>query len=94
MVSGWRSKFIFTLIVYCAGFASAIYTLAPTPESSGKASLRGFVRPSEKSSRITKAEFVDSFNTGMHKCVDFGKEAAWRTAKSLKNKFQEMRKEK
>ena len=77
------------MIIYCAGFASAIYTLAPTPESSGKASLRGFVRPSEKSSRITKAEFVDSFNTGMHKCVDFGKEAAQKTANYIKEKAKE-----
>lgn len=94
IVSGWRSKLILMLIVYCAGFATAIYTLAPTPESSGRASLSGFVRPSEKISRITRGEFVESFNTGMHKCVEFGKEAACRTAKSLKKKIKEIREEK
>ena len=26
-------KFLFLLIVYCAGFATAVYCLAPTPES-------------------------------------------------------------
>ncbi|MBN2313111.1 MAG: hypothetical protein JXM79_04235 [Sedimentisphaerales bacterium] len=93
-MSGWRSKLIFMLIIYCAGFATAIYTLAPTPEGSGYASLSGFVRPSEKNTRITQGEFVESFNTGMHKCVEFGKEAACRTAKSLKKKIQEMREEK
>ena len=93
IVSGWRTKLIFMLIVYCAGFATAIYTLAPTPESSGHASLSGFIRPSEENTRITRGEFVESFNTGMHKCVDFGKEAACRTAESLKKKYQEMREE-
>jgi len=94
MGSGWRSKLICMLIVYCAGFATAIYTLAPAPGSSGHTSLGGFVSPSEKGSRITRGEFVESFNAGMHKCVDFGKEAARRTAESLKKKIKEMREEK
>jgi len=34
-------------------------------------------------------EFVKSFNSGMHKCVDFGKEAAQRTAKYIKEKVNE-----
>ena len=90
-MSGWRSKLIFMLIIYCAGFATAIYTLAPTPESDGQTTLSGFVRHSEDGSRITSKEFVESFNAGMHKCVDFGKEAAFHTAKALKKKFKEMR---
>jgi hypothetical protein len=90
-LSGWRSKLIFLLIIYFAGFATAIYTLAPTPKSDGKTTLGGFVRHSEGESRITSEEFVESFNTGMHKCVDFGKEAACRTAKFLKEKIKKMR---
>jgi hypothetical protein len=27
----------------------------------------------------------------MHKCIDFGKDAAWRTAKFIKQKIKEMR---
>jgi hypothetical protein len=89
---GWRSKLIFLLIIYFAGFATAIYTLAPTPKSDGQATLGGFVaRHSENGSRITSEEFVESFNAGMHKCVDFGKEAACRTAQFLKKKFKKIR---
>jgi hypothetical protein len=91
ILSGWRNKLIFLLIIYFAGFATAIYTLAPTPESNGQASLSGFVaRQSEDGSRMTSSEFVQSFNTGMHKCVDFGKEAACRTAKFLRKKYKKM----
>ncbi|MFC1635830.1 hypothetical protein ACFL5Z_13405 [Planctomycetota bacterium] len=90
-MKGWRSKLIFLLIIYFAGFATAIYTLAPTPESDGHATLSGFVRDSEGGSRITSKEFVESFNAGMHKCVDFGKEAACHTAKFLKKKYKKMR---
>ncbi len=93
ILSGWRSKLIFLLIIYFAGFATAIYTLAPTPESNGKATLSGFSRHSENGSRITSKEFVESFNIGMHKCVDFGKEAACRTAEFLKEKIKKMREE-
>lgn len=89
-VSGWRSKLIFLLIIYFAGFATAIYTLAPTPENNRQTTLRGFVRPSEDNSRVTRQEFVESFNAGMHKSVVFGKEAACRTAKFLKEKYKEM----
>ena len=91
LLRGWRSKLIFLLIIYFAGFATAIYTLAPTPESNGQAALGGFVRRSGNGSRITSQKFVESFNAGMHKGVDFGKEAACRTAKFLKEKYKQMR---
>ncbi len=32
-MGAWRSKLIFLLIVYFAGFATAIYCLAPVPET-------------------------------------------------------------
>lgn len=91
ILSGWRNKLIFVLIIYFAGFATAIYTLAPTPESNGQTTLSGFVgHRSEDGSRMTSREFVESFNAGMHKCVDFGKEAACRTAKFLRKKYKKM----
>ena len=84
---GWRSKFILTLIVYFAGFATAIYTLAPPPEGEvARRSKKG--APGEK---FDSQEFVESFNSGMHKCLVFGKEAAQRTAKLVKAKVKEMR---
>ena len=84
---GWRSKFIFTLLVFFAGFATAIYTLAPAPEDKA-------IGHSDKNSpqaKFNSEEFVKDFNSGIHKCLEFGKEAAQRTAKLLKEKLKEMR---
>lgn len=79
---GWRSKLIFLLIVYFAGFATAIYCLAPVPEN--QASESGFVNSALKSD-----EFALSFNAGMHKCLDFGKNAARRAGGLLKQKLSD-----
>jgi hypothetical protein len=82
---GWRSKFVFLLIVYFSGFATAIYFLAPAPKhKSGRTSAK-----SVSLSRLKSDEFAQSLSTGMHKCVDFGKDAASRAAKFIKEKLEE-----
>jgi hypothetical protein len=61
--------------------------LAPTPKSET-------TQKSKKSApreQFDSQEFVASFNTGMHKCLEFGKEAAQRTAKLVKEKVKELR---
>jgi len=81
----WRGKLILLLVVYFAGFATAIYTLAPTPENQA-------ARFSEKSftySALKTDEFAQSFNSGMHKCLDFSKELACRMGKFIKQKIDE-----
>jgi hypothetical protein len=86
-MGGWRSKIIFLLVVYFAGFATAIYCLAPVPED--RANQTGettFVYSVFKSD-----EFAKSFNTGMHKCLDFAKDAAQRAGKFAKQKLEERR---
>jgi hypothetical protein len=83
---GWRIKFLFLLIVYFAGFATAVYCLAPVPEDQTCES------DDEKSfldSALKSDDFAKSFNTGMHKCIDFGKNAASHTAKFIKQKLDE-----
>jgi hypothetical protein len=87
LVRGWRSKFIFTLLVFFAGFATAIYTLAPAPEDKAT----GHSDKNSAQSKFDSEEFVENFNTGMHKCLEFGKEAARRTATLLKDKLKEIR---
>jgi hypothetical protein len=84
-VRGWRTKFIFLLIVYFAGFATAIYMLAPPPEG-------GTDKPfGNISSSFDSQEFVKSFNAGIHKCLAFGKVAACHTAEFIKEKIEEIR---
>jgi len=86
-VKGWRTKFIFLLIVYFAGFATAIYMLAPAPEGSTEKSFNNI----SSASAFDSQEFVKSFNAGMHKCLAFSKEAACHTAEFIKEKLKEMR---
>lgn len=90
-MSGWRSKLIFLLIVYFAGFATAIYTLAPTPENAKPFDL-GSLLPSRtgQAKSINKEEFVESFNTGMHKAIAFGKVAAVHAGEFMREKLKEM----
>ena len=79
----WRSKIIFLLIVYFAGFATAIYCLAPVPENqTNQPAEKGFAYSVFKSD-----EFAQSFNTGLHKCIDFGKDVACHTGRFIKEKY-------
>ena len=86
---GWRIKFVFLLIVYFGGFATAIYTLAPVPENNAARRPSLVAQVTGHESRITSQEFAQSFNSGIHKCIDFGKDAAWRTAKFIKQKIDQ-----
>jgi hypothetical protein len=90
IVSGWRSKLIFLLIVYFAGFATAIYILAPAPKNTKPLAL-GALLParSGQAEHLTSEEFVESFNTGMHKCIEFGKAAALQAARFIREKTKE-----
>ncbi len=85
---GWRIKLIFLLIVYFAGFATAIYTLAPVPENqSRQSSEKTFVNSVLKSN-----EFAQSFNAGMHRFLGSAKDAAWRAGRFIRQKSQESEK--
>ncbi len=85
-VRGWRTKFIGMLIVYFAGFATAIYTLAPVPEDKINQARD---KTSSIYATIKSEDFAESFNSGIHKCLAFGKDAALRTAKFIKEKARE-----
>jgi hypothetical protein len=86
-MGGWRSKIIFLLIVYFAGFASAIYCLAPVPENGSHRSIeKGFGYSALKSD-----EFAHSFNSGLHKCLDLAKDAARQAGKFMKQRLDEGR---
>jgi len=79
---GWRAKFIFLLIVYFAGFATAIYALSPTPPDQN---AKGGLLDSD----FQVSNFAKSCNSGMHKAIGAGKEAAQRAAKFIKQKIDE-----
>ncbi len=92
LVKGWRSRFIFTLLVFFAGFATAIHTLAPAPDDETTATERYSAKTSPEW-KFNSEEFVEDLNSGMHKALEFGKKAAVRTGKVLRKKVKEMRDE-
>ncbi len=81
----WRSKLIFLLIIYFAGFATAIYTLAPVPENQ----TRQTRKKTFAYSAVKSDEFAKSFNVGMRKCLDFSKDVACRTGRFIKQKYND-----
>lgn len=77
------------LIVYFAGFATAIYVLSPVPDEKSTAFSTeeqdfGFVHSFAKSD-----QFAKSFNAGMHKCVDFVKDLSRRSGEFIKEKIRQ-----
>ena len=82
---GWRSKLVFLLVVYFAGFATAIYTLAPVPENKNvQHANSGFTYSALKSDK-----FAQSFNVEMRKCLDLAKDAAQKAGRFIKQKIDE-----
>ena len=85
LIIGWRNKLIFLLVVYFVGFATAVYCLAPVPQTrANRTCERGF-----KYSVSRSEEFATTFNERLHKCIDFGKWAALRTASLIKQAYNQ-----
>lgn len=85
---GWRAKFVFLLMVYVAGFATAVYVMAPPQEGQGisfnsKPRLRHTIQPSE---------FAQSVNVGLGKCADMSKTIAEHASAVIKQQLDERRK--
>jgi hypothetical protein len=84
---GWRMKFVLVLAVYFAGFATAIYCLAPVPQEQ-----TAVTQNCEKSfaySAFKSDEFAKSFNARMHRCLDYAKDAAERAGNFIKQKYDQ-----
>jgi hypothetical protein len=86
------------LIVYFGGYATAVYTLAPAPENKTKvsagSSFLGSLRAQTDDdgsifSAVKSDGFKQSLNSGLQKCFEFSKDAAWRTAEFIKEKIDE-----
>ena len=86
-MGGWRMKFVFLLIVYFAGFATAIYVVVPA--SADKTSQPSAVKAAGAAVGFKSEEFARSFRDGMDKCFIIGKEAAVTAAKFLQQKYKE-----
>jgi hypothetical protein len=82
---GWRTKLVCLLVVYFAGFATAVYCLAPAPQQKSHESLQ----MARVRAALQSQELARSVNSGMHKCIAFGREAAWQTAVLIHEKMDQ-----
>jgi hypothetical protein len=90
---GWRNKFLVALIIYFAGFATAIYYLAPAGDkanASGKDSRRFDLRGQVGEFRAS--EFGATAQTGMKKFVGFAEEKAVQLGEYIRAKLAEANK--
>ena len=82
MAVSWRTKFVFILVVYFAGFATAVYCLAPVPADAGQNQQKSFA-----SSIVKSDEFAQSFNQRMHRCLSFTKDMALSAGEFIRQRF-------
>ena len=83
-----RTKLVFLLIIYFAGFATAVYCLAPVPDNQSEG-VQSREEEGFPYSALKSDQFAQSFNERMHKCVDFTKDAAWRAGRFIRQKFDD-----
>ena len=81
---GWRSKLLFVLIVYFAGFATGIYALVPGSEDLAECQGRGRSPKRFAASVLKSDDFACQFRVGMDKWLDFGRQASSRVADAFK----------
>jgi hypothetical protein len=75
-----KVKFVILLITYFAGFATAIYMLAPASQQNGQGGL---------DSSFASGQLVQSLNTGLQKCVAVTKAAAKDAGGYIRQKLNE-----
>ena len=86
----WRGKLLMALIIYFAGFASAIYVLAPVtdrPGGSGSALFAGSF-DSEAFEDRTR-QFAAAAGVGMQKFLSFAEDKAVLAGQAIKDRLAE-----
>jgi hypothetical protein len=85
-MSRLRNRILLALITYFAGFATAIYTLAPSYDADGGSKKNEF-HNKEISSK--SEDFALKFNSSMRKCLSFAEEKAVEIGRTVKVKLSE-----
>ena len=93
---GWRGKFIFLLLIYFAGFATAVYHLGPEPTQAQAVEQSGQQQGSKSftdfsASAIDSDKLLKTLNTSMHKLAHLTKDVSIKATNYIKQKFEESR---
>ncbi len=79
-------KLIRLLIVYFAGFLTAVYFLVPAEQQGPQSAIASEMQINQP---VSKSEILQSVSNGLHKCVDVTKEAAKDVGTKIKQKIDE-----
>ena len=88
----WRSKILLGLIIYFAGFATAIYTLAPASEKTEKTQVPWSLFGSKEDAESESKEFASAFNSGMQKFLCFAEGNAAKVGQAVRARLAEREK--
>ena len=87
----WRSRILFALIVYFAGFATAIYALAPVADAKPDSVSRDVKDHNQTDSGSKSKRFALVFNSHMRKCISVAEEQAEKLGEFINAKLAESR---
>ncbi len=86
----WRGKVLFMLIVYAAGFATALYVLAPADGQTAdgtKGAVAGTLEQTARGGCIDMPAWAASARAGMEKAASFAEEQALKLADVIKTQM-------
>ncbi|MHC4231980.1 MAG: hypothetical protein ACYSN9_08580 [Planctomycetota bacterium] len=92
----WQSKFLFSVILYAAGFVTAVYFLAPHPASAadqGQATeTSSWLQPAQAvaaNSGTDSEVWMTKIRAGIDTSIDFAEEQALRVANLIRSKMKQ-----
>ncbi|MFC1677661.1 hypothetical protein ACFL3G_11450 [Planctomycetota bacterium] len=91
---GWRGKFIFLLLVYFAGFATAVYHLGSQPTQATEQVDQQYESKSFtdfSASAVDSDRLLKTLNTSMHKLAHLTKDVSIKATNYIKQKIEESR---
>jgi len=87
----WRRTILFALIVYFAGFATAIYAIAPVADARTNSKVATEKIHNQNENVSASEQFALAFNSHMRKCLSFAGEHAEKIGEFIKTKLAEQR---
>ena len=89
----WRSKLLLVLIIYFAGFATAVYYLAPASDKANAGGTRtGGFGFGSRTSQFESEDFGKVAGVNVRKIVSFAEEKAVQLGEIIKRKLAEQNK--
>ena len=92
----WQSKFLFSVILYAAGFVTAVYFLAPHPVSAanqGQTTETSFwLQPAQAVAADTGADskvWITKIRAGIDTSIHFAEEHALQVADLIRSKIKQ-----